>query len=422
MTIHMTSTFPHSFAMLRAATLRTLVTGIAVATLPALLTAQDCLGLHAPRSVPVAEVTAGFLRDGITGPSTLGVGVTKGALFGLLETGADVAAQRSALAFNGFGATMGYRKAIRGVALCGGASLAGETVVNGTTNAGGVFAAAGVPLPTLLKQVPISAFGMATLASRTTTPSGGSSISDRGVALRVGLSSYPKEWIGVRVWEDIASGEHRFGMSVSLNRNIKQQVVEEVVAPPAVREEVVVAPADSDGDGVVDTMDACPNTPAGTKVDAKGCTLPPPDADGDGVIDALDACPNTPIGTVVDAKGCPIVVPAPIFTFSGVNFESSKSVLLPTAVKLLDEAVAILTANPSVRVEIAGHADTSGNARSNLRLSQARAESVRQYLIRNGIASDRLTVRGFGSTRPVAPNATIEGRAANRRVEITKID
>ena len=419
MNTHMTSI---PFAMLRATAVRTLLTGVALAAPSALLSAQDCLGLHAPRSVAVAEVTAGFLRDGITGPSTLGVGLTKGAIFGLLETGADVPAQKSALAFNGYGATMGYRRAVRGVALCGGASLSGETVVNGTTSAGGVFAAAGLPLPTVIRQLPISAFGMATLASRTTSPIGGGNLSDRGVAVRVGLSSYPKEWIGVRIWEDIASGEHRFGMSVSLNRNAGKPPVEDVVAPPVVREEVVVAPADTDGDGVIDTMDACPNTPAGTKVDAKGCTLPPPDADGDGVIDAIDACPNTPMGTTVDATGCPIVIPAPIITFSGVNFESSKSRLLPSATQLLDEAVATLTANATLRVEIAGHADSSGNPASNLRLSQARAQAVRQYLVGKGIAADRLTVRSYGDTRPIAPNATPAGRAANRRVEITKID
>ena len=422
MQTHMTSSHSHSSAMLRISAVRILLAGAALVAPSAFLAAQDCLGLHTPRNVAVAEGTAGFLRDGITGPSTLGVGVTSGALFGLLETGADVPAQKSALAFNGYGATMGYRRAIRGVALCGGVGLSGETVVNGTTTAGGVFAAAGMPLPTPFQQLPISAFGMATLSSRTTKPSGGGSLSDRGVALRVGVSSYPKEWIGVRVWEDIASGEHRFGMSVSLNRNIRKPTLEEVVTPPVVIEQAVAAPADSDLDGVIDTMDACPDTPVGTKVDPKGCPLPPPDSDGDGVIDTMDACPNTPMGTTVDASGCPVVIAAPIITFSGVNFESSRSRLLPSAAPSLDEAVATLAANATLRVEIAGHADITGNPASNLRLSVARAEAVRQYLIGKGIAGDRLVVRGYGDTRPVAPNGTPAGRAANRRVEITKID
>ncbi|MGE0354894.1 MAG: OmpA family protein [Gemmatimonadales bacterium] len=64
-------------------------------------------------------------------------------------------------------------------------------------------------------------------------------------------------------------------------------------------------PKDSDGDGVTDNIDACPGTPAGERVDARGCPLPR-DADGDGVIDANDACPNTPAGTRVDARGCPL--------------------------------------------------------------------------------------------------------------------
>lgn len=470
---HMTPTLLHSFAMLPTAITRTVLTGLALVATPALLIAQDCLGFHAPRAVPVMEITAGFLRDGVTGPSTLGIGATKGALFGLLETGADVAAERSAFAMNGYGATMGYRREVRGIALCGGASLSGESMANGTTSAGSIFAAAGVALParvTRIARVPLSAFGMAALGSRTTSPNGGSDLSDQGLALRAGLSSYPREWIGVRVWEDLADGEYRFGMSISLNRNIQKPVgdsdgdgvldpadacpntplgtrVDAVgcpLPPPDTDGDGVIdandacpdtprgtqvdgrgcplPPPDADGDGVIDAIDACPNTPAGTKVDATGCPLPPPDADGDGVPDTMDACPATPPGTSVDEKGCPPVFVGASFTLTGVTFETSKAVLRATSIPTLDDVAAKLLANPTVRVEISGHTDNTGNAASNLRLSQARAEAVRAYFIGKGVAADRLTARGFGSSRPVATNGTVAGRAENRRVELTKID
>ena len=434
----MTSILSHSSAMLRTSIARTLLTGVVLVATPALLTAQDCLGLHAPRAVPVAELTAGFLRDGVTGPSTLGLGVTKGALFGLLETGADVAAGQSAFAFNGYGATAGYRREVRGVALCGGAGLSGETVANGSTRAGNVFAAAGVKLPTIIKALPLSAFGVAALESRTTSPDGTGDLSASGLALRAGLSSYPREWIGVRVWQDVADSKHRLGFSISLNRNIKKPippdgdgdgVIDTMDACPNTPAGVQVdgkgcplPPPDGDGDGVIDTMDACPNTPAGVKVDGKGCPLPPPDADGDNVPDEMDACPATPAGTTVDAKGCPPVFEGASFTLVGVTFETSKAVLRPTSIPTLDEVAAKLLANPTVRVEISGHTDSTGNEASNVRLSQARAETVRQYFIDKGIAADRLTAKGYGSSRPVADNKTVAGRAENRRVELVKLD
>lgn len=459
--------------MLHSAISRVSLVGVALVATPLTLLAQDCLGLHAPRSVPVAELSSGFLRDGVTGPSTLGLSATKGALFGILETGADLAATRSAFAFNGLGATMGYRVAARGVAVCGGASMSRESVVNGSTNAGSLFAAAGVPLPlpvTRLTRVPVSAFGVASLNSRTTSPTGGADLSDRGVAVRAGLSSYPREWVGVRMWEDFSDGAQRFGMSVSLTRNLRAPIVDSdgdgvldpadacpgtplgtrvdatgcPLPPPDSDGDGVIdaddacpgtapgtrvdargcplPPPDSDGDGVIDANDACPNTPAGTKVDAVGCPLPPPDADGDGVPDIADACPATPPGTTVDAKGCPPVFEGASFTLTGVTFETSKAVLRPSSMTTLDEVAAKLLANPTVRVEIAGHTDNTGNAASNMRLSLARAEAVRRYFIGKGIAEDRLVAKGYGSTRPVAGNDSVDGRAQNRRVELTKID
>ena len=83
---------------------------------------------------------------------------------------------------------------------------------------------------------------------------------------------------------------------------------------------------DTDNDGVIDDNDNCPNTPAGTVVDANGCALPPADTDNDGVIDDNDNCPNTPAGTVVDAKGCEIVIEPPVITdVDGDGFDAISS-------------------------------------------------------------------------------------------------
>lgn len=176
---------------------------------------------------------------------------------------------------------------------------------------------------------------------------------------------------------------------------------------------------DSDRDGVFDSADKCPDTPAGTPVDVTGC---PSDRDADGVSDALDKCPNTPAGTSVDAVGCTVLFnkEGKPLVLQGVNFLTGKSVLLPEAGVILDRVAESLVANPDVLIEVGGHTDITGSKPANLRLSQARAVAVRQYLISKGVAASRITARGYASTRPIAENTTAEGRAANRRVELTK--
>lgn len=171
-------------------------------------------------------------------------------------------------------------------------------------------------------------------------------------------------------------------------------------------------PIDSDGDGVYDGLDQCPDTPRGATVDAKGCPL---DSDGDGVYDGLDACPDTPAGAKVDSRGCEI--PA-VITLSGVTFEVNTANLQPDSRSVLNEMAAQLKANPTVKVEVAGHTDNTGEADYNLDLSQRRAEAVRDYLIGQGVDAGQLTARGYGETQPVADNATRAGRQQNRRVEL----
>ncbi|MBK8162757.1 MAG: OmpA family protein [Gammaproteobacteria bacterium] len=169
---------------------------------------------------------------------------------------------------------------------------------------------------------------------------------------------------------------------------------------------------DSDGDGVTDGADRCPGTAAGIAVDAQGCEK---DSDGDGVTDSADRCPDSAAGVKVDIHGCEIKA---VIELPGVNFETGSARLLPESTAILDEAAATLRKHPEIRAEVAGHTDSSGSRAFNVKLSQQRAESVMNYLVGQGVAAGSLTAQGYGPDRPVADNATAAGRAANRRVEL----
>lgn len=169
-------------------------------------------------------------------------------------------------------------------------------------------------------------------------------------------------------------------------------------------------PNDSDGDGVTDDKDQCPNTPAGEPVDANGCEL---DDDGDGVVNRLDECPGTAAGVQVDIKGCEIKEE---ITLEGVNFQTNSDRLVAGAESILSDAAATLRKNPTIKVEVAGHTDSDGAADYNEGLSARRAQTVHDYLAANGIDVSRMTVRGYGEAQPIADNSTAAGKAQNRRV------
>jgi outer membrane protein OmpA-like peptidoglycan-associated protein len=103
-----------------------------------------------------------------------------------------------------------------------------------------------------------------------------------------------------------------------------------------------------------------------------------------------------------------------------VNFETGKATLTPESETILNGVAESLVANDSIKVQVAGHTDNTGSAAVNARLSKQRAEAVRQFLIAHGVAEDRLTAKGFGPSKPIASNKTAEGRAQNRRVELTR--
>lgn len=138
------------------------------------------------------------------------------------------------------------------------------------------------------------------------------------------------------------------------------------------------------------------------------------DDDQDGVLNSKDKCPNTPKGAIVDKDGC--------WAFHGVLFDFDKATIKAGFEKLFDNAIKVLKLNPTFTVQIQGHTDIKGSAEYNQKLSERRAESVKQHLVNNGIAANRLTTKGFGESQPVASNDTEEGRAHNRRVVYKRTD
>ena len=174
-------------------------------------------------------------------------------------------------------------------------------------------------------------------------------------------------------------------------------------------------PVDSDGDGVPDTRDACPNTPAGVVVDSRGCPL---DSDGDGVPDYLDKCPDTPRGTKVDATGCPIVAAAPVTFDLTVTFAFNSAEINDLSFRELRNAMTFMREHPDTHAVVEGNTDSIGSEEFNQRLSERRAAAVKDVLVKSGIEADRLTTVGNGELKPVASNDTEEGRAKNRRVSI----
>ncbi|MDO9257760.1 MAG: OmpA family protein [Bacteroidales bacterium] len=174
---------------------------------------------------------------------------------------------------------------------------------------------------------------------------------------------------------------------------------------------------DTDGDGIADNVDACPQV-AGIAAN-KGC--PWPDTDGDGVLDKDDKCP-TEIGPASN-NGCPEIKPVvaekQIIDFTGtILFDFNKSSLRSDSYAKLLEIVAVMKENSDAKFSIEGHADSNGPAGYNQKLSKDRANSIRNYFIKNGIDAGNITATGYGETRPVDTNATSKGRANNRRVEI----
>jgi outer membrane protein OmpA-like peptidoglycan-associated protein len=187
---------------------------------------------------------------------------------------------------------------------------------------------------------------------------------------------------------------------------------------------------DRDGDNIPDNIDKCPDEPEDKDgwEDADGC--PDPDNDGDKIPDVKDKCPNQPetFNGYQDEDGCPdekldlvninrdigkIEIKEKVF------FDTGKSTIKPQSFPLLNQVASALKSAPTMTVLVEGHTDNVGGHEFNMRLSDARADSVRQYLIAQGIEETRLTSQGFAFDKPIDTNRTAKGREKNRRVEFT---
>ena len=171
---------------------------------------------------------------------------------------------------------------------------------------------------------------------------------------------------------------------------------------------------DTDLDGINDEEDSCATVAGVARY--KGCPIP--DTDGDGVNDEEDKCPNEK--GLPENGGCPKLEEYQ-FKADNVQFVSGKAVLTAKAKTELDKGVVILAEHPKVNISIEGHTDNTGSDATNQKLSAKRAEAVKAYLVQKGIAPERLTTVGFGAASPRADNKTKEGKASNRRVEFKMI-
>lgn len=157
--------------------------------------------------------------------------------------------------------------------------------------------------------------------------------------------------------------------------------------------------ADSDGDGVPDFFDKCPATPAGTKVDGAGCPLPVNKPD---------------VKVYVTEEDRKIVKEA----IKNLEFDFGKATLRPRSFPSLDRVARLLT-EKNFSLKLAGHTDNVGSTEANLKLSKARAESIKTYLVDKGANASRIEATGYGKSQPIATNKTAAGRQQNRRVEFT---
>lgn len=178
---------------------------------------------------------------------------------------------------------------------------------------------------------------------------------------------------------------------------------------------IVEPPLDSDGDGIIDQLDTCPHSSAGTIATTDGC---PRDTDGDGVPDYLDKCPNTPPGAAACAFGCELTDPI-VINLVNDEFDFDSSELKQAMKTRLDALIQQLGDNPDlVELTVVGHTDSIGTEEYNQTLSLSRAQSVMDYLQTNGLNDRKFSRLGKGELQPIAENSTETGRSHNRRVEI----
>jgi OOP family OmpA-OmpF porin len=188
-------------------------------------------------------------------------------------------------------------------------------------------------------------------------------------------------------------------------------------------------PIDTDGDGIFDPEDACVDVKGVPNDDPKKNGCPPPvDTDGDGIFDPDDACPaeKGPRDDDRTKNGCPKfvrVVQNEIVILEQVQFDTGKATIKPASNDLLDQVAEVLTQHPEMlKVEVQGHTDNRGSAALNKKLSQARADAVKKAMVQRGVSADRLVTKGYGPDKPIDENGTEEGRQRNRRVQFVILE
>ena len=184
-------------------------------------------------------------------------------------------------------------------------------------------------------------------------------------------------------------------------------------------------PADSDADHIFDGLDRCPLTPAGATVDALGC---PGDTDADSVPDGIDICPESRRDAAVDLQGCattPEPLPADLapveqhWVVPGSAWQLRGSSLSSDATPVLDSIATVMLADSTATAEVNGFAHDRLVPGDNLRLSQRRADTIRDYLVARGIGVTRITATGKGAQPLLVADTTEAARTINRRAEVS---
>jgi len=192
---------------------------------------------------------------------------------------------------------------------------------------------------------------------------------------------------------------------------------------------------DNDKDGIVDVADKCPGTSSNYKETAEdydgfedqdGCPEETGDTDGDGILDDVDMCIHKveTFNSYMDEDGCPDKAPrgvrvtkTAIIIDEKIYFQTAKAVILPKSFDILNSVAQAMKDYEKIRVQVQGHTDSDGSEAYNLKLSNRRANAVREYMMKAGIDENRLESKGFGESTPIAENKTAAGKEKNRRVE-----
>lgn len=216
-------------------------------------------------------------------------------------------------------------------------------------------------------------------------------------------------YVGLNLLFGIKDNERKPAQQAKQTAEVREE------SPPA-ETIIVIAPGDLDGDGAPDNLDQCPNTPAGIAVDARGC---PQDSDADGIPDHQDSCANTPARAKVDSSGCQEVLSSDIRETLYIEFDTGRATVHDSSMSHINRVATLMYEYPSASLLVEGHTDSSGSRELNDRLSQQRAEAVKQVLVvRHDIDAARIETIGYGPAKPIADNASADGRKQNRRVEI----